>query len=232
MQRLVVQQPQFLAWVGFWNKVASATRFVAYAGAQFEPGGHQNRVKIGGSWLTVPVETGSMFKAHKDVRIAGNGWTRKAVRTIRENCMSKRMPYRDRLDPLITRLENWTGDYLLDLNVVMTVQLSIILGLDTELLVDTGSREGERIAKLDECLAQYAGPETAFLQGAAGAGYLKKGDLKNVAEVWYQRVTPGQNENSIVQSIAQIADPLTLVRECAVWTGEDGRTYDWKGLPT
>lgn len=54
-----VHQPQFMPWLGYFEKIARADRFVVLDGVQYKKNEFQNRNKIktaqGWQWLTVPV---------------------------------------------------------------------------------------------------------------------------------------------------------------------------------
>ncbi len=60
-QTLVVLQPGYLPWLGFFDQLRRADTFVVYDDVQYDKGGWRNlnRVKSPGGaiWLTVPVRT-------------------------------------------------------------------------------------------------------------------------------------------------------------------------------
>src|SRR5260370_40593126 len=58
---LVVLQPSYLPWLGFFDQVRRCDRFVFYDDVQYDKHGWRNRNRIkaasGPVWLTVPVRT-------------------------------------------------------------------------------------------------------------------------------------------------------------------------------
>ena len=56
MTTLACHQPEFLPYLGFWNKMSKADKFVILDDVQFERQGVQNRnLIIGDKWITVPI---------------------------------------------------------------------------------------------------------------------------------------------------------------------------------
>jgi len=60
---VTIHQPNFLPWFPFFEKMASADRFVLLTNCQFEKNGYQNRFFRDGNWYTM-----STFKGLKPIR--------------------------------------------------------------------------------------------------------------------------------------------------------------------
>lgn len=57
--RIAIHQPNFIAWLPFFYKMASVDKFVVLGNVQFEKNGYQNRYKLSnGKWVTKPVSGG------------------------------------------------------------------------------------------------------------------------------------------------------------------------------
>ena len=99
MTTLVVLQPSYLPWLGFFDQVRRCDRFVFYDDVQYDKDGWRNRNRIkaaaGPVWLTVPVRTrGRMGQPIDEVEIANaTPWARKHLKTIEE--AYARAPHRD-----------------------------------------------------------------------------------------------------------------------------------------
>lgn len=87
---LTIHQPEHLPWLGFYNKMFTADKFVILDGVQFRKNYFQNRNQIMGTngrqWLTVPVElSGNSSERICDIKIANlmnPKWKEKYLRTI------------------------------------------------------------------------------------------------------------------------------------------------------
>jgi len=114
-------QPNFLPWLGFFDKLARADRFVLLDDVQFprtSRGTYTNRVQllIGGrpAWLTVPVVREGVQRI-RDVRIDDRQpWRRKALRTIEMNYA--RLPGFEATMPLVRELLEHDTDRIAELN--------------------------------------------------------------------------------------------------------------------
>ena len=97
---LVVLQPGYLPWLGFFDQFRRADVFVYYDDVQYDKHGWRNRNRIktqqGPQWLTVPVRhSGLELPRILDVVIDGRTtWARKHVMSIRQ--AYARAPFRER----------------------------------------------------------------------------------------------------------------------------------------
>jgi hypothetical protein len=139
---VAIHQPNFLPWLGFFDKLARADVFVLLDNVQFprtSKGTWINRVKllIGGraAWATVPVvrAQGSTLPI-ADVRIDdAQQWRRKLLRTIEHNY--RRAPAFDEVFPLVGELVTTPADRIADFNERNVRLVAEELGLDTGKLV-------------------------------------------------------------------------------------------------
>jgi hypothetical protein len=166
---LAAHQPQYLPWLGFFDKLDQVDVFVLLDNVQFKKNEWQNRNRIKGpggpQWLTVPV-------AHKFPQtIAEVGvretepWRRKHLRALESNygkatCFEAEMP------PLADVLSRpWR--HLAPLNIELIRLLATRLGIDTEIRLGSefNAREHPTLRLVDLCVE--AGADT-YLSGAGG----------------------------------------------------------------
>ena len=92
-----IHQPNYLPWLGFFDKIKQSDYFVIFDNVQFPRGknhfGHRNRIKTNNStiWLTVPLLGKSDLKDFNKIEINYNGWQEKHLSLI-EN-FYKKTPY-------------------------------------------------------------------------------------------------------------------------------------------
>src|SRR5262245_62887409 len=104
--RLAAHQPQYLPWLGYFDKMARVDLFVLLDTVQYKKNEWQNRNRIraasGEQWLTVPVH--ARFPARFDEVEADDAsrWRRKHALTLRQ--AYARAPYRDAVLPPLERL--------------------------------------------------------------------------------------------------------------------------------
>lgn len=86
---LSVHQPQYIPWLGFFDKIAKSSAFVFLDKAQYKGGEFQNRNKIrtkaGWSWLTVPVVSKGRGRQSIDSCLIDNSfpWRRQHLKAIK-----------------------------------------------------------------------------------------------------------------------------------------------------
>jgi hypothetical protein len=76
-----IHQPNYLPWMGFFDKIARSDVFVIFDNVQFPRGkqhfGHRNLIKTDREpkWLTVPLNGKSELKSFNEIEINYNGWS-------------------------------------------------------------------------------------------------------------------------------------------------------------
>lgn len=171
---IVLLQPGYLPWLGFFEQVRRSDLFVYYDDAQFDKNGWRNRNRIKGEdgeprWLTVPVRR-SGFQRIMDVEIDNRtAWARTHVRTIRQ-CY-RRAPHLDRYIPELEELLSRRWDGIADLDIAVAGLMCGWLGLRTQFAraseLGLPGRRSDRI--LETCLHYRA---TRYLSGDAAKEYM------------------------------------------------------------
>lgn len=226
---VAVHQPNFLPWIGFWHKVASADCLVLYAGVQFDKSDYTHRARLGASWLTVPVQKQPLHTAIKDIRIADVAAVHRIGATLRQVCMSKRNPNKHRLGSLVTLLESWPMDktFLVDLTIASLMVIRDTLGIRTQFSYDGEDRGlGRTVANLDQAIqnAVPRGPRV-YLSGAAAFDYMGFDSLSSVVEIRRQQLYGNPNPDTVVQLIASHDNPLEAILAAGGWQTKEGLVY-------
>jgi hypothetical protein len=228
---VAVHQPNFMPWIGFWNKLVNADRMVLMCGVQFDRGDYQHRVKLNGSWLTVPVKSTQHHAMITEIEMADTSAIPRLAKTVRQVVMSKKNKYRDRLGDLVTMLETWPADRpsIAGLNIRIIREIANVLQCHTVVDVDIKIRDGSKVEKLDALIMDkwplHCAPPI-YLSGHAALDYMNHNSLKFPTETRFQLPNEGLSSDSVVQLIAQHEDPLSVIRSCAKWLTKDGIVDD------
>ena len=169
-----IHQPQFMPWLGYFDKIIKSDIFVFLDTVQFKKNEFQNRNKIktaqGWMWLTVPVLY--KFPEHIDeVKINNRvDWRKKHVRALEINY--QKAPYCNELLPSLKEFYVGNAESLSECNRKSILILLRILGVNKEPIVaselkDVPAEPSERLAAICKSL----GADT-YLSGAGGREYL------------------------------------------------------------
>ena len=184
MRKVVaIHQPNFLPWLGFFDKLARSDVFVLLDDVQFprtSKGTWINRVKllVGGKeqWVTVPVvRAEGIARPIREVRIdETQPWRKKLVRTIEHNY--RRSAHFGEVFPLVEALVATPTELLADFNERNVRRIGDELGLDTAKIVRSSHFEttGHSTDLLIELTRAVGG--TAYMPG--GDAYLYQEDDK------------------------------------------------------
>ena len=87
MTTLVVLQPGYLPWLGYFDQMRRADIFIHYDDVQYDKNGWRNRNRIktqaGVHWLSVPVRHGNRLITETEIE-PGRPWPRKHMESLRQ----------------------------------------------------------------------------------------------------------------------------------------------------
>jgi len=119
--KLVIMQPSYLPWMGYFDLLLQSDMFLVYDNVQFDKDGWRNRNRIktpnGPQWLTVPVLTKGMNKpTNREIRInPAEPWQRKHLKSLEMNY--RKSPYFGEIYPMMEALLLPQRELLIDLNI-------------------------------------------------------------------------------------------------------------------
>lgn len=171
---VAVHQPQFLPWLGYFDKIDRADVFVLLDTVQFKKNEWQNRNKIktaqGWQWLTVPV----MYKYPQlinEVTINNRvNWQHKHRQALLTNY--RKASYYEDIQEKLRDIFSSSWEYISQLNIEVVRRLVAILGIDTPIYV--ASELGVFPQDPDErliAITKHFGAGT-YLAGIGGRGYM------------------------------------------------------------
>jgi WbqC-like protein family len=173
---LVVLQPGYLPWLGFFDQMQRSSVFIYYDDVQFDKHGWRNRNRVkspGGAphWLTVPVlHSGRNWPAILEVEIDNrSAWARKHVGTLRQ--FYAKAPHLHRYLPELEELLERRWTLLVDLDLAVTELICGWLGLERRMLrastLGISGKQSERLL----ALCQHTGV-AHYLSGDSAKDYL------------------------------------------------------------
>lgn len=168
-----VHQPEYLPWLGFFDKLARCDTFVIYDDAQFQHGGFHNRNRIrtkhGWKWLTVPIKHGHP-QIIKEVKIAGDEWKEKQLNSIQSSYV--KTPFFKDYFPLLKEAINFNHELLIGLNLHLIKLTCEILDIKVRMTRTSefpysGKEKNEKLVSM----CKFLGADT-YLCGSGGKNYV------------------------------------------------------------
>ncbi|HJN28656.1 MAG TPA: WbqC family protein [Candidatus Latescibacteria bacterium] len=168
-----IRQPQFMPWLGYFDKMDQADHFILLDSVPFKKNEWQNRNRIktaqGAQWLTVPVSYD--FPARIDEVLANGSvnWPHKHWQTLKTN-YGPAARWDDESTSL-KELYDTPFATLVDVNMATIEWLKSRLGISTPMTRSSLSMVNDEPTKrlIDLCIEQGA---TAYLSGPDGEKYL------------------------------------------------------------
>jgi hypothetical protein len=180
---IFVHQPEYMPWLGFFDKLARCDTFVIYDDAQYQHGGFHNRNRIrtfnGWEWLTVPITHGHP-QTIKGVKISGDQWKNKHLNAIVRHY--KKASYFEDYFPLIKEAIDYNHESLMSLNLHLIKTFADILSLKAKMVLSSefpyyGKEKNEKLVSM----CKFMGAQS-YLSGSGGKTYINQ-DLFAEAKV-------------------------------------------------
>lgn len=175
---ITIHQPEHLPWLGLFNKIAKAEKFVILDSVQFEKNYFQNRNRIMGTngvqWISIPVSN----KGHMDGSIAttmiasdpkNSKWKEKYLQTIIQSY--KKYPFFNDVFPLLENAINLDTEYFCEINIAIIKSFCDALDIHTEYIrsseLDIGGLKSDLILDICKCVNT-----DVYIAGPSGRDYL------------------------------------------------------------
>lgn len=171
-----INQPAYLPWLGYFERIARSDLHVVLDHVQFEKNSFTNRNKIrtsnGEIWLTVPLATKGRFGNLEISRLQfapNNLWQKKHWDTL---CMNyRKAPYFEQYLQSYESLYKTEWDSFMPMLRALLHQHLDDLGIDTRLVYSSEIKPKGTKSDLILNLCERAGA-TCYLSGALGRDYL------------------------------------------------------------
>jgi len=181
MKTISIHQPEYLPWIGFFDRIAKSDIFVILDDVGYQKNGFMNRNKIknpqGWQWITVPVQGRSPNKKVNEVLINNaTNWADVHMRAIYLNYC--KAPYYKNYSTFFEETFKKKWDNLGDLDIYLIENVLKFLGIKTK--VERSSNvavEGENTERLVNICKHFK--TTTYLSGPGGKNYM---DLEKFRE--------------------------------------------------
>jgi hypothetical protein len=189
-----IHQPNYLPWIGYFNKIARSDIFVIFDDIQFPIGkkgffGNRNKIKTnnGEMWLTVPVLDRSQCKNFNEIEINYNGWNEKHIRNI-ENFYKKSknfdLYYENIKNILLKKYDNFS-----DMSVELIKYFMDVLDIDTKLVYSSEICKNLDLTGTDKIfyiLKELKADTYLSSDGPGSRRYINQSDFddKNIKLIW------------------------------------------------
>jgi len=171
--KLVILQPGYLPWLGFFDQMNWADIFVIYDDVQYTKNDWRNRNQIktanGITWLTVPIQS-HLGQLIKDVRLPEKStWAKNHVKSIQYSYAKSK--YFNQYFPKIKDIIETKYKYLAQLDMALILYLNQVLGIQTKIIYSSSiNAKGEKTKRLISICHELGA--TDYLTGDAAQNYL------------------------------------------------------------
>lgn len=176
---VVILQPSYVPWRGYFDQIRRADLFVFYDDIQYDKHGWRNRNQIktlhGKQWLTIPVHSSGATEglSIKDVKIDwSKPWPRKHHNAL--NTSYSRSPYYHRYIQLLERFFERHDLLLADFTIDLTIALAREMGiLGTRFLrsSDLPGIQGQKSDRVVQILKAVGA--THYISGPSARDYIE-----------------------------------------------------------
>jgi hypothetical protein len=223
--RLSGHQPAYLAYLGYYAKIAAADIFSIAGDMRFGRQTFQHRQRLedddgAATWLTVPVVSGrgSGGQPIAAKRIARDTWMNEHLALL--HARYRRLPFYETYENTLHQIYRSPWTRVLDLTNVLTRLTAHWLALETTAIMTvedcrySGVRRGARIAReLSDLMLDAGRDRCQYLAGEAGAKYLLErvpgSDRREIDEI-----------HSAGASVATCTFDQTILTELGLKAGE------------
>jgi len=195
--KIVITQPTYLSWIGYYGMISLSDTFVFYDDVQFERRSWQSRNKISkntsqSQWLTVPIVHNGQNEKINEVKIDySTDWREKHWKSIYyEYCKT---PYFKKYKDEIESIYASRHDTIIDLNIFIIKKIVGLLNMKPPkfmLSSELKNVSGQKTDRLVSVLEKINGKEYISTIGTKAYLETDKFKEKNIKVYWYDYQHP------------------------------------------
>lgn len=180
---ITIHQPEHLPWLGLFNKIAKADKFVILDSVQYEKNYFQNRNRILGTngvqWLSIPISN----KGHMDGSIATTQiasdpknakWREKYLQTVKMSY--GKYPFFNDVFPLLEKAINTDTDLFCEINIAIIKSFCNALDIHPEYVRSSELNVDGLKSSLILDICKETGTDV-YIAGPSGRDYLDMGSF-------------------------------------------------------
>ena len=199
--KVSIHQPNYIPWIGFFNKVSQSDIYVVFDDVQYPMGKdfhNRNQIKTnnGKTWLTIPVVGKSERRKFNEIQIKDNGWNEKHLNNIK-NFYGK-TKYFNEYYPNLEKFYTNTYDKLIDLNMDMNKWFFKLLDIDTEIVYSSKLCDNDLrgLDKIIYILKKINTTRYITSNGPGASRYIDENIFKNnnIELIWNEYTHPTYNQ--------------------------------------
>lgn len=224
---VVILQPSYIPWRGYFDQIRRADLFIFYDDVQYDKHGWRNRNQIktaqGKQWLTIPVHSKGVTEgiAIKDVHIDwSKPWAANHLKAL--TFSYNKSPHFKEYIPLLESFYNRHDDCLADFTIETTINLSRELGITSTRFLRSSELPGITGLKTDRLIQilQSVGA-THYVSGPSARDYVEpeKFDHAGITLEYMEYNYPEYSQ------LYPPFDPYVSVLDLMFMTGKDSINY-------
>ena len=224
---VVILQPSYIPWRGYFDQIRRADLFIFYDDVQYDKHGWRNRNQIktsqGKQWLTIPVHSKGVTEGIpiKDVRIDwSKSWPKKHLNAL--TYAYAKAPFFASYQPWLVSVYERRDEFLADFTIETTVELARMLGIkDTRFMrsSEISAIHGQKTDRLIQIL-QHVDAEH-YLTGPSARDYIER-DKFEEAEITLEFIEYDYPE---YPQVHPPYDPYVTILDLLFMVGEEAGAY-------
>jgi hypothetical protein len=227
---VVILQPSYIPWRGFFHLIQKADTFVFFDDVQYDKRGWRNRNRIktqnGPVWLTIPANAKGSQTDNiliKDVPVVyDEDWAKKHWRSLQLNY--GKAPFFKQYAPLVESFYQQRPVMLADFTISTSITLSETLGLRNKTFLRSSELEGVEGQKTDRLLSvlKKVGA-THYISGPSAKDYIEN-DKFEAAGITLEYIDYRYEE---YPQLHPPYDPQVSVLDLLFMTGPEAGKHIW-----
>jgi hypothetical protein len=229
---VVILQPSYIPWRGYFDEIRRADLFVFYDDVQYDKRGWRNRNQIktprGKQWLTIPVFSRGAQTEHipiNQIRIAwDNLWTSDHLKSLQY--AYGKTPYFETYLPLLEQFYNRRDEFLADFTIDFTIALARALGNEHTRFMRSSELDGIDGQKTDRLIQILKRVDAIhYISGPSARDYIEaeKFVAENITLEYMEYDYPEYPQ------LYPPYDPFVSILDLLFMVGPDAEKYFEKG---